>query len=198
MRPTSPTRTNRPARRVLPLALLAGLLAAPALAGPIADAARDAEKLQTLGKSDEAAAALDKARDRLWRDAPLTVKRPQFVAEAPQGFGVYEPRKGASFKPGEPLYVYGEVTGYGYGRQGDVARIEFEVSLSVALASGGTAIAPQSGKLALASRAENKEYMLALVYEPKGLPSGDYVLQADLRDVNSGKTTTIRLPFRIS
>lgn len=194
MRPNRPT---RPVRRVIPLAFVAGLLAAPALAGPIADAARDAEKLQTLGKSDEAAAALDKARDRLWRDAPLTVKRAQFVAEAPQGFGVYEPRKGTSFKPNEALYVYGEVTGYGYGRDRDTVRIEFEVSLSVALAAGGTAIAPQSGKLALASRAENKEYMLALVYEPKGLPAGDYILQADLRDANSGKTTTVRLPFKV-
>ncbi|MBP0657322.1 hypothetical protein J8J20_25970, partial [Mycobacterium tuberculosis] len=65
-------------------------------------------------------------------------------------------------------------------------------------ANGAPAIAPQSGKLALQSRAENKEYMLALVYEPKGLPAGDYVLQADLRDVNSGKTTTLRLPFRVA
>lgn len=183
-----------------PLQVAPAALLAPVHAGPVADAARDAERLLSQGKPDEAAAALDKARDRLWREAPLTVKRAQFTVDAPQGFGVYEPRRTASFKAGETLFVYGEVSGYGYGRagsQGEVARIEFEVSLSVAQAAGGLAIAPQSGKLALASRTENKEYMLALVYEPKGLPAGDYVLQADLRDVNSSKTTTIRLPFKV-
>lgn len=184
-------------RRAARLAALLALLAGPALAGPIADAGRDAEALAAQGRAEEAAAALDRARDGLWRAAPLSVKRLQFVAAEPQGFGVYEPRQGAGFKPGEALYVYGELAGYGYGRDGDLYRIEFTVTLSVTGAGGAVAIAPQSGKLALASRAENREYMLALVYEPKGLPAGDYVLQAELRDVNSPKTATIRLPFRI-
>ena len=34
--------------------------------------------------------------------------------------------------------------------------------------------------------------------EPKGLPAGDYVLEAALKDLNSGKTTTLKLPFRIA
>jgi hypothetical protein len=173
------------------------VLVAPTLAGPIADAARDTEALLAQGKTDEAVAALDKARDALWRVLPLAVKKTMFVTEAPQGFGVYEPRKGTTFKSGEAMYVYGEVTGYGYGRDG-AARIAFEVALSVTQANGAPAIAPQSGRLELASRAENKEYMLALVYEPKGLPPGDYVLQADLKDVNSTKTTSIKLAFRIA
>jgi hypothetical protein len=186
------------AARLAVLAVLAASAGLPAVAGPIADAARDAERLLAQGKADEAAAALDKARDRLWRDAPLAVRHLQFVTAAPQGFGVYDPRKAGAFKSGETLYVYGEVIGYGYGRDRDQVRIEFDVTLSATDADGDGVIAPQSGRLAQTSRAENREYMLALVYEPKGLPAGDYVLVAELKDLNSGKTTTVKLPFRIA
>jgi hypothetical protein len=173
-------------------------LVAPAYAGPVADAGGEAERLAREGKAREAVEALDRARDDILRAAPLQFARLLFVAAEPQGYGVYEPRAGATFKPGETMYVYGEPFAFGHARQGDQRRIEFDVSLSVVSPSGETTVKPQSGKLALASRAENREFMVSLSYEPKGLPAGDYVLQIDVRDAATGKSTVAKLPFKVA
>jgi hypothetical protein len=187
-----------PSARAAALAL--ALLATPAMAfaGTIADAGKDAEKLNTIGKPREAFDMLSRARDQIWKTAPLSFDRALFVAAEPQGYGVYDARPGNVFKAGETMYVYAEPFGFGYGSQGDLRRIQFEVSISVTTPAGETAVAPQSGKLELSSRVENKEYMVSLAYEPKGLQPGDYVLQIDARDPNTGKTAIIRLPFKVA
>jgi hypothetical protein len=185
-------------RAILPFALALALAGGPSLAGTIADAGKDAEKLNTIGKPRDAYDRLTKAREQIWKTAPLSFDRALFVAAEPQGYGVYDVRSGNVFKAGETMYVYAEPFGYGFAQQGDIRRIQFEVSISVTLPSGDVAVAPQSGKLELASRAENKEYMISMSYEPKGLKAGDYVLQLDVRDVNTGKTATIRLPFKVA
>lgn len=179
-------------------ALILALLASPAFAGTIADAGKDAEKLNTIGKPREAYEMLSKAREQIWKSAPLSFDRALFVTAEPQGYGVYDPRASSTFKAGETMFVYAEPFGYSAATQGDLRRIQFEVSISVTAPSGDIAVAPQSGKLELASRALNREYMISLSYEPKGLKAGDYVLQVDVRDPNSGKTATLRLPFKVA
>ncbi|MEJ1156825.1 hypothetical protein [Prosthecomicrobium sp. N25] len=180
-----------------PLAILAGLAAGPALAGPTAEAGAEAERLAEAGKNRSAWEILVRAADAVWAVAPLEIRETLFVAGEPQGYGVYQPRASNVFKAGETLLVYGEPFGYGYGRDGDLNRIAFEVRLSVASPAGAEIIPPRSGPLSLTSRRRNREFMLHFAYTPEGLQAGDYVLVAELRDVSTGKTASARLPFRI-
>lgn len=178
--------------------LLAGLAAAaPAAAGEIADAGAQAEKLVQEGKPREAFDLLARAADAVAAAAPLEFRTLVQVAGEPQGYGVYVPRASDVYKPGEPILVYGEPFGFGYGRQADISTIEFEVRLGVSSPAGQEIIPPRTGKLSLQSRHRNREFMLYFKYEPRGLKPGDYVLTADFRDTATGKTAAARLPFRI-
>ena len=184
-------------RRALAAAAALAALNAPARSGEVVDAAASAEKMIVEGRNREAWEALQGAADRVWAAAPLEFRRLLFVVGEAQGFGVYEPRGSSTFKVGEPLRLYGEPFGFGHARDGDQYRIEFEVRLSVARPDGSEAIPARSGRLQLKSRSQNKEFMLQMSYAPKGLDAGDYVLVADVRDMATGKTAGLRLPFRI-
>lgn len=187
----------RDLRTLATAAALVLAFAAPAASGEVVDAATEAEKLVAEGRNREAWDRLNAAADRIWATAPLEFRRLLFVAAEPQGLGVYEPRPGNTFKPGEVLRVYGEPFGFGHARDGEFHRIEFEVRLSVTSPDGAELIAPRAGRLQLKSRLPNREFMLHFFYEPKGLKPGDYLLAADVRDTSTGKTTNARLPFRI-
>jgi hypothetical protein len=184
-------------RSLILAALLAGVAMAGARAGEVADAGREAERLAAEGRNREAWDRLLRAADGIWALAPLEFRRLLFVTGEAQGYGVYDPRPTNVFKPDEAMFVYGEPFGFGYGREQDQHRIEFEVRLSVATPAGAEVIAPRSGRVALASRQQNREFMFSFAYEPQGLKPGDYLLLAEFRDTASGKTTAQRLPFRI-
>lgn len=50
-----------------------------------------------------------------WDAAPLSVRKAVFVDDAALGYGLYVERESNAFDAGEPLVVYLEPVGYGYG-----------------------------------------------------------------------------------
>ena len=89
-------------RTIVALAFLASASGA-APAGEIADLARDAEAKANVGQHIEAVETLRRAINSLMAKGPLTLRRVQFIAEPPKGFGIYQPRANNVFRPGEPL-----------------------------------------------------------------------------------------------
>lgn len=179
--------------RTLPaLAIVLGvaLLSAPALAGEIADKAAEAESL--LGSGDDAG-AIAAARDAFgmaWdATSGLAIGETVLIAEPASGYGIYNPRADDKFKIGEPILIYAEPMGFGYGSPGEgLYSIGFFVDLKV-LTEGGEVLGDLQNltELELTSRYPNREFQANLTYNLEGVPPGRYVLQTTLRDKNSAK-----------
>jgi hypothetical protein len=111
------------------------------------------------------------------------------VLEVPQGYGIYNPREGTVYKVGEPIILYAEPFGYGYGQTTPgIYTIGFDVDLRV-LGMDGTVVAEAPGVLAVGmeSRHKNREFMADMTFNLGGLAPGKYQLETTLRDKNSAK-----------
>ncbi len=191
----------RPARAA-PLILALALAAAPtARAGEAAATMQKAEELAAAGDAKAALATAREALARLWQTLPLGFTRVVLVAaDDKAGYGVYTPRESNAYKPGEPIEIYVEPFGFGYGRTADgLYEIAFDVDLDVQDADGNSL-----GKVAnimslkLVSQSRNTEFQARLTYDLKGAPKGDYVLVTTMRDRNSDKAGSFKTRIRIS
>jgi hypothetical protein len=111
------------------------------------------------------------------------------VAEAPKGYGVYNARADTVYKVGEPIILYAEPFGYGYGQgAAGIYTIAFDVDLRV-LGMDGAVVAQAPGVLAIGmeSRHKNREFMADMTFNLDGLAPGMYRLETTLRDKNSPK-----------
>ncbi len=174
------------------IALTAALLMSPlaAIAGPVTDKAAEVETL--LGSGDDAG-AIAAARDMFaaaW-DATtgLAIGETTLIVEPASGYGIYNPRPDDKFKLGEPVLIYAEPMGFGYGSPGDgLYSIGFFVDLKVMNEAGEVLGDLQNiTELDLTSRYQNREFQANLTYNLEGVPPGRYVLQTTLRDKNSAK-----------
>jgi hypothetical protein len=184
-------------RLAMTLALLAAL-AVTAPAGEIEDLARQAEAQANAGRHLEAVETLRRAMDALTAKAPLGLRRVQFVAEPPQGFGLYKPRPDNVFRRGEPLIVYAEPVGLGW-KQADglnlaVVVTDFEIRTPDGKVLGGQR---DFGRFNFSSHDRNQEIMTHLTITLSGAPAGTYVFAATYRDQMTGKSATLDLPFEI-
>lgn len=171
---------------------LAVLVALPlaAYAGDVADLATQIET--ALGQNDTGRAlqAADTIMMTAWNATEglgFTAALP--VVEVPKGYGVYNARKDTVYKVGEPIILYAEPFGYGFGTAAPgVSTIGFDVDLRV-LAMDGAVVAEAPGVLALGmeSRHKNREFMADMTFNLGGLAPGAYKLEATLRDRNSPK-----------
>ena len=91
-------------RTVTVLAVLAASLA-PVLGGEVEDLAREAEAKAKAGDTVAAVETLRRAIGVVAGQGPLTLRKVQFIAEPPKGFGIYKTRAATGFKPGEPLII---------------------------------------------------------------------------------------------
>lgn len=186
---------------VLKPALIALLLAAPAHGGTITDAATAIE-----GKlaADDIDGALGAARDLMglvW-DASQGIGFTQslLVAENATGFGVYNPRDNNVFKPGEPILIYCEPYGMGYGTPGQgLYSVNFVIDLQVLDASGNQlANALGATEYNMTSRHQNREVQANITYNLDGIPVGRYTLVTTLRDKNSSKSGSFQTAIEIA
>jgi len=178
--------------------LAAPVFAAPAAAGELVDRAAEAERLLADGNAVDALAELEAAFDIAWSEAPLGFSQALFVASRPHGFGIYEARQDARFQEGEDLLVYAEPYGFGYGRDGDLYKIQFDADFVLRTPTGQIIHGQENfSRLEMESRRPNKEFQVFITYSFTGLRPGDYVLATTLTDVNSGKVGTFDLPFTI-
>lgn len=182
--PTTPT--------VRAIALTSALLFAPQIltAGPIAEKAAEVETL--LGAGDDAG-AIAAARDvfgQAWEATTgLAIGETTLIVEPASGYGIYNPRPDDKFKLDEPVLIYAEPMGFGYGSPGDgLYSIGFFVDLKVMNEAGEVLGDLQNlTELDLTSRYPNREFQANLTYNLEGVPVGRYVLLTTLRDKNSAK-----------
>ena len=193
---------------MFPRSILAGLILAACMpsalfplarAGEVAELAAKAEQLLQQGKALAAYEALDAAMNRLWQRLPLTVRKATFVVGKPGGFGVYNPRENAVFRPGEPVIVYLELAGFGHRPLSGAFEISITGDAAIADASGKKILASMKDflKSRMVSRRKNREFFAHLTLELSGAPAGRYQLLLTLKDKVSGKSAKVRLPFEI-
>ena len=182
--------------------LVAGMMhafAVSAQAGELSDLAARAEQLLEQGKPVAAYEALDAAVDKLWQRMPFMLRKAVFVVGEPEGYGVYNPRENARFKPGEPIFVYLEFAGFGHKPLSGAYEIFITGDAAITDASGKKILArmPKFLKSRMVSRRKNREYFGHLTVELSGAPAGRYQLLLMLKDNVSGKETSVSLPFEI-
>ncbi len=160
-------------------------------AGAVVDAASTIE--QKLAAKDMAGALIG-ARDlyaSVWSQSrSIGFTQALLVSEAAPGFGMYNPRADNVFKVGEPILIYCEPFGVGYGTPGDgIFSVNFIIDLQV-LDSSGKELAnvPDTTEYTSTSRHQNKEVQANITYTLDGLPPGQYTLVTTLRDKNSTKS----------
>jgi hypothetical protein len=189
--------------RPLLLSLCAGMLAislplgaAGARASPIVEAAIEAERLLEAGESLDALERLDDAVGIVWQASPLLFPMPVIV-EGAEGYGIYTPRTNAGIRPGEPLRVYVEPIGYGYGGETET-HIGLDVDLAIEHV-GGLVLAEAHDlfDVTVASRNRIREFHIVLSFTMPELQAGNYRAVFTVRDRHSDKSGEFSVDFTI-
>ena len=181
-------------------ALLGAALPAVAVAGPIADKAAEIEALLDAGDAAAASAAANDLYGQIWDASPsLVIRQAVLVTEAAAGVGVYNPRETNTYKAGEPILIYAEPTGFGYGNPGEgLFAMGFGVDLKVISETGEVlGEIPDLTQVELNSRNQNREFQANITYTLNGIAPGRYVLQTTLKDKFSAKTGTFETAIEI-
>ncbi|WP_193175613.1 hypothetical protein [Oricola nitratireducens] len=179
--------------------LFLAISAAGSRAGPITDYAQEAERLLGQGDPIGAVTALDKAMGEIWSASPLVFRKVLFVEDS-DGFGIYRPRDSSVFKPGEPLVIYAEPIGFGYGKHSIGGNEIGLVSDFILTDPDGKELFSKDDFLAitLPVRYHNREFQMQLTVSLSGLPAGEYVAKFHVRDQHSDKSGDFELPFELA
>lgn len=174
----------------------------PAPIGPtptdIKALAERAREAAAGGRSIEALDALDDAAALISERMPLTIRRATFVAEEPQGYGVFNPRDSTVFEAGQPLLIYAELAGQGWRRSGDIFRTDLVLDFELRRADGEPLVAQQAfNTIATASRRRNREFFLYVTYGFTGIEPGAYVVRTLVRDRAGNKQSSFDLAFQV-
>jgi len=172
----------------------------PAGAQTLSDAATG---IEARIAANDYATALAGARDLLgqvWDMTPaLGFTEALLVAEPASGYGIYNPRPTTTYRLGEPIVVYAEPYGYGFGSpDAGLYSIGFVADLLVMNADGSVlGEVPNVVNLDLTSRVRNREFQATITYDLGGVAPGSYVLVTTLRDKNSPKSGSFETPIEI-
>jgi hypothetical protein len=181
--------------------LVSVILSGSASAGEIRDDAAQAESLAANGKYVEAIEALDRAATSLWDKSPLSFRTALWVAEAPDRFGVYNPRKANAYIAGENMFAYAEPVGIGWRKAGDIWQTDFTADFTLKTKDGSQLFSQQdfaksqSGESS--SRLRIRELMVRFTVILTNIPAGEYMAEFTVRDAVSGKSGAFSLPFVI-
>jgi hypothetical protein len=168
-----------------------------AAAGPVVEAAEQAEALNASGKTVEALAALDKAVDAIWRASPLAFRKVALVNSS-GGYGIYEERADATFRPDEKMMIYVEPVGFAYGGSGALGKIDFKADLAIENTTGQVlGESKDIFSLSTPSQPNKREFSMTLTFGAPFLRPGDYKAVFTVRDGNSDKTESFEVPFSI-
>ena len=177
------------------------MLAMPAYAGPLAEAAAKAEALAATGDAVSAHDIMRSAISDFSEALPLSIGKAVFVTADPKGYGMYSPKEGPSFKPGESLVSYVEPVGLTWKPAPENGRIQahFSVDLDI-LSSTGEVLASQKafGDFTFNGFFRNQEIYATLTTDVNGAAAGDYVLRFRFNDLNSGESASVDQKFTIA
>lgn len=185
---------------LISLAVAAGLWGSASQAGPLVEAATKAEQLATSGNPVGAYGAMRDAFGIFAATLPFTIGKAAFVAEPPEGYGMYTPRPTSTYKPGEPLISYVEPVGLSWRPiEGGRMEAQFTVDLEL-LNNKGDTLAEQKafGSFTFRGFVRNQEVFAKLTLNVEGPPAGDYVLRYRFRDALSGAVALSDQKFSIA
>lgn len=174
---------------VIALAML-GFASGPALAGPIADNAASAAALAESGDIPAALEEMDAVLAEIWDASPeIVIRNSLLVTDPAAGYGIYNPRPDGPYKAGEPIHIYAEPQGFGYGTPAEgLYSMGFYVDLRVTDSTGAVlGELPNAADLEITSRYKNREFQANISYTLNGVAPGTYTLETTLRDKNSDK-----------
>ena len=186
-------------KSLLRMLFIAALIPAPALAGPLADAAKKAEEQAAAGDTVGAHNTIRDAYGAFAATLPFSIGKAVFVSTPPEGYGMFTARPEASFKTGEALISYVEPVGLTWRADKDGAlESHFTVDLEL-LDPKGTVLAEQKafGSFDFKGPVRNQEIFAKLTLNLSGPPAGDYVLRYRFRDAASGAVALSEQPFKI-
>lgn len=165
-----------------------------AAAGPLVDAAAQAEMLEADGKTVEALDTLNLAAASVWQAGPLAF-RTVAVVDSASGYGFYESRADATFKPDEKLTVYVEPVGFGYG----TGSVGFTADLALANAEGQV-LSESSGLYSISTpfAAGRREFYMTFAFEVPYLRPGEYTATFTVHDANSDKSGSFEVPLTVA
>ena len=181
-------------------ALLGSLLiAAPAMSGPLLDAAIEAEKLAAQNDARGAFEAIRSGLAAFSQSLPLTVPRAIFVTEVPKAYRAYTPKAESVFLSGEKLITYVEVTGLKWQPAADNQRqSHFTVDLELTDDEGKTlALQKEFGNFTFTAHSDAVEVYTHLTLDVAGAKPGGYVLRYTVNDVIAERSTPFELPFTL-
>lgn len=180
---------------------LACVLAIPADAGPIVDAATAIESKLNGGDASGALSALAELYGQVWaQNRAIGFTQGLLVLQYSTGYGVYNTRPTNVFKTGEPILIYCEPFGFDYGTPGEgLYSVNLFVDLQVLDASGNQlANVPEATQYNMPSRHKNREVAVSITYTLDGLKPGRYTLVTTLRDKNSQKSGSFQTAVEIT
>ncbi len=182
-------------------ATAAALFAIPALAGPLADAAKKAEEQAAAGDVLGAHETLREAVSEFSAQLPFTIGKAVFVTSDPKGYAMYQPKDSPVFKPGESLVSYVEPIGLTWKPAATAGQIEthFTVDFDI-LNPEGQVLASQKafGDFTFTGYVRNQEIYSTLTIDVGGAPAGDYVVRYHFNDINGNRTATVDQKFTIA
>ncbi|WP_309664957.1 hypothetical protein [Tabrizicola sp.] len=181
-------------RRQLILAcfLLTPVIAAPALSGPLTDAAASADAAIAAGDFDAWYAANEVLIETAWNAAGLHFGNLVATTGPATAYGAYEPRASTVYAAGEPVELYIEPRGYGYGDLGGgQLEIAFDIDLRVLEPSGSVVMEQENfANFVVKTRARSRELMVNLTATFDGAPAGNYTLEFTFKDRHSDQTAS--------
>lgn len=192
--------TYTAAPRRLAIALATALLTvAPVKAGPLLDAAIEAERLAAQNDARGAFEAIRSGLAAFSQSLPLTVPRALFVSEVPKAYRAYTAKAEPIFLTGEKLITYVEVTGLKWQPAPDNLRqSHFTVDLELTDDEGKTlALQKEFGNFTFTSHSDAVEVYTHLTLDVAGAKPGGYVLRYTVNDVIAERSTPFELPFTV-
>ena len=139
--------------------------------------------------ADDPFTAVRSGLEAVWAAMPLTAANVTLTDGPATGFGAYTTRAGQSYGPGDKIYVYFELRGYGFATDSaGLATTQVDVDLELRDGKGNVVASRQGiATLALRSREKPLESYLSLSGSLGAFPPGDYTLRYLLHDRISGK-----------
>lgn len=176
----------------LPLSLCLCLTALPAAAGDLVDAATAVEAAVAAGDFDAWAAANATLMTSAWFQPGLHFNRLILTSVPSTGYGVYEVRADSVYASGEPILVYAEPEGYGYGTLPDGrSEIAFDIDLRV-MDPAGTVLLEAPGFMQVAHQVWGpaREFVANMTVNMGQAPAGDYTLEFTFHDRHGGQSSS--------
>jgi len=188
-----------PARDLAVTIVGALLFAAPVKAGPLLDAAIEAEKLAAQNDAKGAFEAMRSGLAAFSQSLPLTVPRAVFITEVPKAYRAYSEKSEPVFATGEKLITYVEVAGLKWRPAPDNQReSRFTVDLELTDDKGKTlALQKEFGNFTFTGHSDAIEIYTHLTLDVDGAKPGAYVLRYTVNDVIAERSTPFELPFTL-